>query len=379
MDQARREESPEELQHASQRVLTWYLRSADAAQGWINPGEHRVPFQIAIGEVQPKAFGSYEEALQWFERERGNLVAAVSAARAQGWHEIAWRLAVVLRSIFMRFNPFEDWITTSQVGLHSAEDVGDRHGQAELLESLGMAFAQSHDLNRAAEFHRRALDARRELDDRLGSALSLNDLGLVQLRRHQWGEAAAMFEEALEIFDALGDGYWPPVLRANLAEALIGTGQHAQAEALVGAALAAFRERDDAGGEGNALRLLSMVRRGAGDANAALGFATMAVAIAREYRVPMWEGYWLIELGTAQHLTAHPADALESFEHAALLQHRIGDKAREALALASMAEALAATGRGGEGRDKAAEAMRLIAAYTDPASEELKARLNAIS
>lgn len=378
MDRARREESPEESRHASRELLTWYLRSADAAQSWINPGEPRVALQGVTGDAEPEAFGSYEAALRWFERERGNLVAAVSSAREQGWHEIAWRLAVVLRGIFMRFNPFEDWITTSEAGLRSAEQAGDRRAQADLLESLGMAFAQSHDLDRAAAFHRRALEARRELGDRPGTALSLNDLGLVQLRRHQWAQAAATFEEALEIFDALGDEHWRPVLRANLAEALIGAGQHMRAEELVGDALATFRERADAGGEGNALRLLSMAGRSAGDLDAALGHATRATEIATAYGIPMWEGYWLIELGTVQYLSGRATGALTSFERAALLQHRIGDRAREALALAGMAEVLTATGREAEGSERAAEALRLVAIYSDPASEELRARLRAI-
>jgi tetratricopeptide (TPR) repeat protein len=46
----------------------------------------------------------------------------------------------------------------------------------------------------------------------------------------------------------------------------------------------------------------------------------------------MWEGYWLLELGTAQHLGGDLDGSLASFEQAAALEHHLGDRTREAQA-----------------------------------------------
>jgi len=418
MDQARHEEPPGNLRNATRRVLAWYLRSADTAQAWINPNEAHITFDAGDDDPLPEAFTSYDQAVAWYERERGNLMAAVHAAEGQHMYEIAWKLAVVLRAIYMRFNPFEDWIATSEAGLRAAETLGDRAAVAELLESLGMACAQSNDLDRSTTYHQRALQIRRQVDDRLGTALSLNDLGLVLLRRHQLTEAQAMFEESLAVFGELRDAHWQPVIRANLSEVLIGMERYDEAGELISTTLAVFRERGDAGGEGNALRLLSMLRRGLGDTAGALESAERAVALATEQHNTMWEGYWLLELGTIQRITGQLSQALGSFERSAFLQHRIGDKIREAqawdgagevnraigqtatainlhgraadtfrrlgtrwllaMALRNLAIAQLADGRTGQARETASEALQALTEFSDVAAQGVRNALREI-
>jgi tetratricopeptide (TPR) repeat protein len=415
MDQARREEPPESRRVLSRRVLCWYLRTADQAQNRINPNEPHVAFDPLDNDPEPIVFDSYTEAVGWYELERSNLVAATKAAAEMGLHEIAWRLAIVLRAIYMRFNRFDDWIVTADIGLQAARQTADRSAEAELLESLGMAYAQSHELRRSAEYHQAALDIRRDLGDRTGEALSLNDLGLVYLRTHQLDKARRMFEQSLAIFEDLADSSWVPIVMANLGEILAELGQYAEAENLVGSALETFRESGDLGGEGNALRLLSLSRRGRGDAAGALQVAEAAVAISVEHHNEMWEGYWLLELGRAQHLAGHFEDALVAYDRAALLQRRIGDRAREALAwdatgelhrelgrfeeaielhiraaevfrslevrwpqatsLVGLAGAQRAAGLHASADETSAEALRLLAEFTDPSAQAMKARI----
>lgn len=419
MDQARQEEEPGNLRNATRRVLTWYMRSADAAQTWINPNEAHVVIEAGDDDPAPAAFGSYDEAVRWFERERGNLVAAVRSAERQSMHEITWKLAVVLRGLYMEFNPFDDWIATSQAGLRAAEALGDRSASAELLESLGMVRTQLHQLDHGADDLRRALELRRQAADRPGAALTLNSLGLVLLRRHHLDEARMAFEECLGIYDELGDGHWPPVIRVNLAEILIALTRYQQAVELLGGSLKTFRERGDTRGEGNALRLLSMARRGLGDTDGALRAARRAVEIATAHRNAILEGYWLLELGTAQDAAGQHDEALASFERSAFLQHGIGDKVREAQAwdgsgivrlelgqaaeavdlhhraaevfrgngaswplagaLRNLALARHALGDTGQAREAAAEAVRVLAEFPDPQADAMRAELRGLS
>ncbi len=333
VDQAREEDPPERRHDATRRLLLWYLRSADAAQPHVNPKEARVPIEPIRGdEPRPKAFGSYEEAVEWFDLEHGNLLASVTVAGEQGLHEIAWKLAVVLRAFHMRFSMVEDWLAASGTGLRSAEAISDLAAQGELLESMGMAYSQAYDLDRSEESLTRALQIRRRVGDQHNLALTLNSLGLLHVRRHHLNAARLVFQEALDIYAELQDETWVPVIRENLAEALIGLGDSLVAETFILDALTDLRRRGDTGSQGNALRLLSMARRDQGDLVQARSAAEDAVTLAVQQRHSGREGYWLLELGTVQRLSGELAAAGDSFRRAAELLHRTGQKMREAQA-----------------------------------------------
>lgn len=420
VDQARGEDPPQRRDDATRRVLLWYLRSADAAQPLVNPKEARVPVEPApVGEPAPKTFGSYDEAADWFDRERGNLLASVTAASEHGWHDIAWKLAVVLRAFHMRFSLTVDWLAASGAGLRSAEAISDLAAQGELLESMGMAYSQAHDLDRSEEYLTRALRARRQAADQRGLALTLNSLGLLEIRRHHLSAARAVFEEALAIYAELNDQTWVPVLRENLAEALIGLGDTRAAEALVLDALADLRRRGDTGSQGNALRLLSMARRARGDLDRAREAAEEAVSLAVRQRHPGREGYWLLELGTVRQLSGDLAGARDAFGRAAGQLRRAGQKIREAqawdrqgtveyqtgnpgsaiklhrdaaevfrshaarwplaVALHNLAQALSASGDRAAAQEAASEAVTLLAEFSDPAAIAMTESLQQLS
>ncbi|NIY66094.1 ATP-binding protein [Streptomyces malaysiensis] len=350
-DQVRQEESPESREAALRRVLVWYLHSADAAQTWINSQEAHIPLDPPGDDLTPASFADYEEAMRWYEAERGNLLAATRAAEEAGLDVIAWQLPAVLRSVHMLLNPFEEWLAMSRIGLRAARRLGDRAAEAELLESLGMACTQSHRLSEGAEYHQGALAARRETGDRLGEALSLNDIGLIHLRGRRLEAAKDQFEQAAARFQELGAAQWQAVVTSNLAEVTYELARTEEASGFVERALAMHRELGNQGGEGNALRILSAVQRDRGQADEALRSAEAALDIARTHRNHMWEGYWLLELGRAQRANGELDAALISFQRAASLQRRLGDQAREARAWHGAGETYRRLGRPGEAAD----------------------------
>lgn len=344
-DQAQHEETEQGRSEALRRVLDWYLHSADAAGVLINPAEARVPLDPPADEVPPPTFTDYEGALRWYEQEHRNLLTATRAAESAGLDGVAWQLPAVVRSVHMRVTPFDEWIAMGRIGLGAARRVGARAGEADLLESLGMAYAQSHRLAEGADHHQRALAVRRELGDRLGEALSLNALGLIHLRERRLLAAEEQFTEALALFRELGADHWEATALTNLATVSHEAGQLSAALAQVHQALAAHRERGDRRREGNALRILSAVQRETGEVSEALRSAEHALDIAREYRNHGWEGYWLLEFGQAQLADGRAEDALISYQRAAVLQRRLGDRSREARAWHGAGEAYRRLGR----------------------------------
>ncbi|MDH6109238.1 tetratricopeptide (TPR) repeat protein [Kitasatospora sp. MAP12-15] len=351
IDQARTEQEPQESELAVQRVLAWYLHAADAAQASIAPHEPRVPLEPLDPGVEPAAFNDEAAAMQWFEVESENLAAATRTATTMGLDKCAWQLAIVLRAFYMIRNPFHDWLATSQLGLEAARRDGDRHAQAELHESLGMAYAQSHRLDQAAEQYHAALTIRRELDDSVGEALTLNGFGLLQLRRHQLLGAQDALEKAHALFEDLDDTYWEPRTAVNVAEVQAALGRPAEAEHLVHAGLETFREKGDRWAEGNALRILSLIQTETGHESEALDTAQRAVDLALDLNSAVAEGHWLTQLGHAQRAAGRPADALVSYHRAAVLQRRLGDRSREALAWDGTGQAYLELGRAQEASD----------------------------
>ncbi|MEV0593182.1 ATP-binding protein [Nonomuraea cavernae] len=345
VDQAGAEESMETRNAALERSITWYLWCAVHAQEKIAPLDRRVRMDESSSAVEAIAFSDYSEALRWYQAELANLVTAVRVAAQIGLDDLAWRLAAVLRSYCMRHNPFDAWFAAGEIGLKAARRVGDRYGEAEILDSLGKAYVQSHRLPMGVEHHRMALAVRREIGDRLGEAISLNSLGLVNLRRRHLLEAYADFERSLSVLRELDQPYWESTLLANLAEASFELSRLEEAAEFAAFALDGFRHMNSPDGQGNVLRILSMIHRERGRSDLALGHIQEALSIAHEQNNQMWEGYWLLELGKVQLILRRPEESLIAFQRSASIQRRMGDRSREARALDGTGEAYREIGR----------------------------------
>jgi tetratricopeptide (TPR) repeat protein len=351
VDQVRHLESPEDQAKVLRRVLGWYLHTADAAQRRMAPFDRYDLTEPIPPDVVPLAFDTYEAGLRWYQTESTNLVGATRAAGEANLHATAWRLAAVLRGIYMHQNAFEDWLTTSRIGVECAERDGNPRGQAEALESMAKAYFQSRRLDEAQTNHRAALVIRQGLGDRFGEAKSTNALGLIGLRRRRLDEAQAYFQQARAIFDELGERRWEALMRSNLAETLCELQQPQVAAATLGAALQVFRELGDRFGEGNALFLLSWAQRELGDTASARTSIDQALSIADEHENQVWQAHWLVELGKVQRAAGQPAEALISYQRAASIQRQLGDRSREAFAIDGAGQAYEDLGRIAEATD----------------------------
>jgi tetratricopeptide (TPR) repeat protein len=418
IDQVIHQEASESRQMTTQRILTWYLHCANIAETRIGAVDLHIALDPPDSTLTLPTFETRRAAAGWLDQEQANLLAATRVAASDpDLRPLAWRLPAVLRTYYMRHNLFEDWFTATRLGLEAARALGDRHGQAELLDSLGLAHVAAHQLDAATRAHLAALAIRRELGDHLGEAVSLNALGLTYLHGRRLSDAHEQFTACVAAFGQLGDDIWRAVALANLGETLCELGQYPHALEFVGQALTVFHEAHDAQGEGNALRLLATIHCEQGDPERALPLAQQALAIAVEHGNRMWEGFWLLHLGATQLAAPQPDDALVSYQRAATIQRRLGDRNREAralngaglayqqldrpdqavdfhrtaanalreladpwhlaLALDDLATALEAVGRADEARTHRQDAMSLLEAFADPITVARRAHLRA--
>ncbi len=305
----------------ARRVLTWYLHTADAAARIISPNHARVPVGRLGPAMRPLAFTSLEEALDWAEAERASLVALTRQAAASGEQDFAWRLPAAAMSFFYRRGHWADWITTHEIGLQSAREIGDRPAEAWMLNNLGMAYglqrmeqaigsfelalAIYRDVGdrqgeaRAATnmltacFHlgrfRAALDAgrrslviQREVGNRYGEGIALGDLGCASRELGLHEDAISWHEQALAIFRELGDKDAEADSLSELADVYLGQDRVAEALDRLAESLDIRRDIGDRHGQATTLRLLGLARTRGGQPDQARALLAEAARIFAE-------------------------------------------------------------------------------------------------
>jgi tetratricopeptide (TPR) repeat protein/transcriptional regulator with XRE-family HTH domain len=307
---------------ATRRLLIWSLHSAAAAARVIYPRRRHVSLDAAPADCTPLKFGNREEALQWLESERFNLVAAIRCAAEHGEHEIAWKLPIELWDLFGLGCHWSDWIESLEVGLSSARKLEDDYAQAWLLNHLATA--------------------RQQIDDSEG--------------------AIEAFHEALRIRKLIKDQYGAAVVSANLGRALSETDRLPEAMQYLREALAVFRETGNSVEEGRCLYLLSATVRRLGRYDDAVRNAQRAVAILGDASNEMEESGALLELALAELRVSDAKSAASHAARAAELGRRNGDRRLEAQALATLGQALLACRHFEKGQE-ALQTARII--FTD--------------
>jgi DNA-binding SARP family transcriptional activator len=335
VERAQAEEPGQVVDDAINRVLDWYLHTADAAAGVLSPHAERVPLTPAAPGCEPLTFGTTEQALGWCELERANLVAATCEAAARGRHDVAWKLPVAAMNFFMWHGYRADWTTTHRIALSSAQRLGDRQGEAWVLNNLGMLHGEQH-ADDAVGYFEQALAIYRAIGDQRGQAQAANNLAFSYRFLERYDEAVAALLDALELQRQVGRRFGEGVALCNLGEAYLELGRH-------GEAIARSQE---------------------------------ALAVVREIGSTRMEGYALYNLGRANLDLGQSAEASRLLEQALTIHRAVGDRTGEAQDLRHIGVAHARAGRVAEARGTWTRARRLYQGLgEDKQAAELSAQL----
>jgi DNA-binding SARP family transcriptional activator/tetratricopeptide (TPR) repeat protein len=307
------------------RLLTWYMRTADAAATAVLPQRYNIPLEQPDADPPPLDFATGEEALAWYDGERTNLVAATRQAAASGRHEIAWRLPAPLFIIFNSRGNWADCIATHRIALDSARQAGNRHGEAWVLNNLGDALGVTRDAEGASHLER-SLAIRHEVGDRIGEAQAANNLA----DTYQWlgrtEDALDLLRRALDLNREAGNRYGEGVALVNLGSTLLDFDRAAEAIDYLLEARRTFGEIDLLDGAGYALHILGRcylsLRRDA----EALSCLQEALTSHRATGNRRRQAATLRSLGTAQSRVGQAAEARESWRQAAVIFTELGDR-----------------------------------------------------
>lgn len=361
IDQAHQEETPEDQRAVLQRIATWYLHTADAASA---ATQTFYPSVLAPEQSRPApvvGFHGRQDALAWHQSEQTNLLAVARAAAQAGLDEIAWQLPATLHGIHAARNAFDDWQAMACIGLEAAQRLGDQRAQALMHDTLGIAGKDSRHLAQAAEHHQAALDLRTRIGDQAGVAESANGLGLVHLWRHELADSRTRLEQALAFYQRHGPRLRTGLALHNLAYAAADLGERDQATRSANQALAIYRETEaDHYLPASALLILARLAREVGDHTQAEGRLVEATALLESSGSPAMKAALRLEQATLHRAQGHHDQALETYWACETLQRSIGNRTGQAHAYDGIGQTMRALGRLQEAIDFHTMAARIL-------------------
>jgi tetratricopeptide (TPR) repeat protein len=321
LEQAEREETPEDIQAAVHQVIGFYLHTADAADQQVVIRTRITP-DAAPAPRYPLVFPGHQQALNWARAEYPNLVAAASHAARMGMHALAWQLSAVMSVLLKRRGHVSDLVGTVEAGLASARALGDHRGEGYLLVQLGSAFISLRKYNEALDIGQRLLSTAQKLGNQPTEASALEILGdsYRSLQQHQ--TAISYFERAAD--RASGDAWHAAIARNHLGEAYRESGRLADALRCHHEALAVFRETNDADREGWTLRALGDVHQALGQLSDAIVFYQQTLDIAREIDSLPEQASALTRLGNAHEAAGDSKAAISCWRQALAIFEQIG-------------------------------------------------------
>jgi len=212
-------------------------------------------------------------------REEDNLRAAIawSLATADG-AATALRMASSLWRFWeMRWRVAEGsrWLAAAL----EREDEVPAQLRADALNAAGNLARVHGDYDRAAAYHQRCLELRRQLGDTSGMARSLNNLGVVARDRGDAGQTVELCSQALELFRQLGDDHRTGIVLISLGTAAGQLRELERAGACYEESLALFRASGDEWHTGWVLTYYAEVLAAAGQVDRARPLAEEGRAV----------------------------------------------------------------------------------------------------
>ncbi|MBO0801826.1 MAG: tetratricopeptide repeat protein [Nocardiopsaceae bacterium] len=316
-ERAEAEEPEDDRAAAIERLLWWYVATAEAAAEISSPRRYHIRFDPP-SSTEPLDFGGVEDAFEWYDGERGNVVAATRQASSAGLDEVGWRLPAALFPVFNRRGNWADCATTHRIALDSARNAGNRQGEGWVEHNLGLALARMRE-NEGLGHLERALAIRREISDiegesqaalniagayyqlegpqaalkhmlgcldvvrRVGEpgddATALSNLGRVYLELDRLDEAEECFRQVMAILSDIAEPYVEGHAMCNLGRVYLGQGRLVEADEVIREAVMMHRSVGDQVGEAEALKFLGHVQRDLGQLTDARNSWTVALRI----------------------------------------------------------------------------------------------------
>jgi class 3 adenylate cyclase/tetratricopeptide (TPR) repeat protein len=363
---------------ATARLLDYYQYAAALADALVARQARPVPAHAAaVMSAAVPALAHREQALAWARAERANMIACLDHVTGTGQHARIIAFTAGLAGLLRQDGPWAEAITRHATAVRAARHLGDRLGQANILDSLGTVREQAGELQGAARAEEQALGIYRDIGDRLGEANALLVLGVVRQATGDLPGAVRDLGETLGIYQDIGNRLGQAIALTVLGDARQATGDFPGATRDLEEALAISSDIGHRSSRTDALRRMGKVRRLTGDLPGAARDLEEALAISRDMGDRAFEVEALNEAGTLARVSGDLRQAGSCHQHALDLARQIGSSWEEARALAGLGRCALAVGHPAEAADMLQQALetfqRIGAAEAADVSAELQA------
>jgi tetratricopeptide (TPR) repeat protein len=339
-------------EQARDRLLGYYMSLTAAAS------EYR---KALPGMAPPDEFTSRDDAVDWLDAERPNLVAAVSMAADTGRGTVAWELPIRLSSYLGWRRRFDDMLATATISLNTARSIGARSAEGLALLELGSALTALDRFDEAITAYKDAASILREEGLRAEVGAALTNLNDALRRLERFDEAVTVNQDAVAIFREIGDRQREGMALSNLGSALTDLDRPEEAITTTQGAVAIFREIGDRGNEATALARLGLALQWLERFDEAITAHQTAASIFGEIGDRQREGAAVGILGLALQEVQRFDEAIAAHQDAAAIFRETDDRHSEGNALDNLGLALVEMRRFDEAiaaHQKAAAIMR---------------------
>ena len=341
------------------RVLGFYLATVRRTLQLLRPGDYRLTRVDPQWHTGGLEFADDQAAVTWLESERANLAAIVRQGAAVAGQQ-AVQLTHVLFGFFELRGHWADWAELNQLAFEVACRAGDRLGQAQIHNDLGVRDWRLGEYERALDHLRESLVIRRELGDLPGQVASLVNQGLVYQWQGQYDDARVSQEEAVAISRGIGDPRGEAGGLTNLGNVYQRLGRHEEALACFRDSLAINRRQQDRKGEAITLNNLGALYERQGRFEDALSSQSESLAIYREIGDRDGEAFCLNDLGTVHRRQGRNEEALQVLHRSLQLRQQIGDSHGQAEVLRELGMTAHQVGRTAQARVHLLESLTIF-------------------
>ncbi|GLY29879.1 tetratricopeptide repeat protein [Kineosporia sp. NBRC 101731] len=323
--------SPTLRDMAGDRVESYYLEKANAADRWL--GRVRPTPRTEQFPADPDEPRNREDALRWFERHRGNLLAVLQTGAERGNHETTVLLCSALSAFLQHAGPWDQAVKVQEIAIDSAQMIGDPIEEGRALARLGLLYRLQAKYALARGSLEKAVALLAGSAAPADESFALNHLGIVEFLASRYQQAEQCQRRALSAALTANDPLTHAGALHDLGMVLRINGKFAESAQAQSQAQSIFGELGDTYGQANALRDLGLVESARGNYAAALGNQEQALAIYRMLGDRVHQGYALNECGTVLRIRGRLTEAEAAHREALGLYEDVGDRFGEANSL----------------------------------------------
>jgi DNA-binding SARP family transcriptional activator/tetratricopeptide (TPR) repeat protein len=260
----------EEFTPAMRRLLDFYAHTADLAASRVHPGRFAVDVPVRCLPVDVPPLADQAEALEWFEAERRNLLAAIGlAASEQSDFHLCHLPRTMAFHLYVR-GEMHEHADAFRNAAAAARRLGEPVHEGLNMINLAIAHWYLGEFTESLKAYCDALAIAQDTNDTAGEGTCLGRIGIVCASMGRFEEALSYQQRALTIHRGTGNAEEAGNALSNISHVQNVLGMHAEAAESARQAVELLDGRDQPTDIASALMRLAMAQSRLGDSTAAL-------------------------------------------------------------------------------------------------------------